>query len=309
MNANITRRNLLLAMLAGVAGRTLHAAQPAAAPSTLILCGAAEVFMLELRMDAEIATRKVWSWRAAECPDIPDALKSAFRSTDDCKPVEGGRKILISSSSGAVALVERASRRALFYAKVPNAHSIELLPGGRIATAASGSNAPGGNRITIFDIATRRVLAADALKYAHGVVWDEKRGLLWALGNDTLRAYRLEERSGGGATLKVEFQMTLPENNGHDLVPLGATPGLFISTGKRCWVFDRDARRITPHGTMANLEKIKSFSVHPVTGQIVYMQAEGKNWWSEHVHFLNPKATLRLHGAKLYKARWLVEQA
>ena len=34
-----------------------------------------------------------------------------FRSTDECKPVDGGSKILITSSSDGVALVEKAQEQ------------------------------------------------------------------------------------------------------------------------------------------------------------------------------------------------------
>lgn len=271
----------------------------------LVLCGADEVFALSLRMDAQLSPRKVWSWRAAECSDIPESLKRAFQSTDDCKPVDGGRRILISSSSGAVALVERETRRAPFCAAVTNAHTIEMLPGGRIAAAASVADSAGGNRIVVFDIATMRELTSDPLVSAHGLVWDDERAFLWALGYDELRAYRLTDGRNGKHSLTVEFQIKLPDTDGHELSPVPATPRLFVSTARRCWYFDRDTRRILPHDLLADAANVKSCTVHPGTGRIVYMQAEGKNWWAEHVHFLKPQGTLHLPGQRLYKARWL----
>jgi hypothetical protein len=271
----------------------------------LILCGADEVFVLSLRTGFGLSARKVWSWRAAECSDIPESLKASFQSTDDCKPVDGGRSILISSSSGAVALVERETRRARFYAAVTNAHTIEMLPGGRIAAAASVSDSAGGNRVIVFDIATMRELASDPLASAHGLVWDEERGILWALGYDELRAYRVTDGGGGKDSLKVEFQMTLPDTDGHELSRVPGTPRLFVSTGHGCWSFDCDTRQLAPHDLLAATANVKSYAVHPATGRIVYMQAEGKNWWAEHVHFLKPPGTLHLPGQRLYKARWL----
>ncbi len=211
--------------------------------------------------------------------------------------------MLISSSSGAIALVDRNTRRARFYAPVPNAHSIELLPHGRIAAAASVSETLPGNRLIIFDIASRRELASDRLVSAHGVVWDQQRELLYALGNDELRAYHLQDSEDAFA-LNLHFTIKLPDTNGHDLCPIPDTPLLFISTGKHCWYFNRDTRQIIPHDTLAATPNIKSYSVHPVTGQVAYIQAEGKNWWAERVHFLNPAAELHLPGQRLYKARW-----
>jgi len=285
--------------------QTAQATATEVAKPELILCGAEEVFILAVGMETATASQKVWSWRAADCPDIPAALERAFRSTDDCKPVEGGTKILVSSSSGAVALVERRTGRALFHAAVPNAHSIELLPQGRIAAAASVSEAPAGNRVTVFDIARSQPLASDRLVSAHGLVWDNRRALLWALGNDELRAYRLIEKPDNRLELELHRQIKLPESNGHDLVPVAGDRLLFISTGSRCWLFDRQTQEIVPHPQLGDAARIKSFSMHPATGRMAYVQAEGTNWWAERVHFLQPEGLLHLPGQRLYKARWL----
>jgi hypothetical protein len=201
-----------------------------------------------------------------------------------------------------VALVDRESRGAVFYAAVANAHSIELLPGGRMAAAASV--AQDGNRILLFDLATRKEVAGERLISAHGVVWDERRGWLWALGYEELRAYRVIEGPEGGCELRLEFQTELPESNGHELVAVPGSARLFISTGKHGWYFDRATRAFTPHETLADQPNLKSYSVHPQTGRIAYVQAEGTNWWAERVHFLNPPGVLHLPGQRLYKARW-----
>jgi hypothetical protein len=63
-----------------------------------------------------ISTNKIWSWRGVDRPELPPDLRDKFKSTDECKPVEGGAKILITSSGGGVALVERSSGKALFHA-------------------------------------------------------------------------------------------------------------------------------------------------------------------------------------------------
>jgi hypothetical protein len=305
---SMNRRQLLLSLLA-----VPLAAGPATAAPTprgrqgeeteLILCGGDEVFILALGDGPTPAYRKVWSWRAADSPEIPSDLHAAFRTMDDCKPVDGGRRILISSSGGAIALVDRGTRRASFYARVTNAHSIERLPGNRIAAAASVSTAATGNRLVIFDAGTGRELASDVLRSAHGAVWDGARRLLWALGGDALRAYDV---GAAGARTRLDriFELPLPDEGGHDLSPIPGSPRLFVSTGQRCWSFDRDRRQITPHDTLANLAHVKSYAVHPRTGRVVYIQAEGTNWWAEHLHFQRPDGTLRLPGERLYKARW-----
>ncbi|MGH9309167.1 MAG: DUF6528 family protein [Vicinamibacterales bacterium] len=302
----LNRRDALAALFAV----PVAACRPAAAESQeasehteVIACGRDEVFILALGDGPNPTHRKVWSWRAADTPEIPEDMRALFRTTDDCKPVAQGRRILISSSGGAVALVDRETRRASFSARVTNAHSIELLPAGRIAAAASVSAAGGGNRIVVFDGATGRELATDELRSAHGVVWDDARGLLWALGGDLLRAYTIGP-TDGAARLDRTFEIALPSEGGHDLVPIPDSSRLFVSTVRRCFYFDRERREFSPHDTLGDRPDVKSYSIHPSTGRVVYIEAEAPNWWAERLHFQGPDGTLHLPGERLYKARW-----
>ena len=303
---SLNRREALLTLMAApiAAGRTAAAAPQASGDVELIVCGWDEVFMLALGDGPSPAHRKVWSWRAADSPEIPPDMHPLFRTTDDCKPVDGGRRILISSSGGGVALVDRETRRASFSARVTNAHSVEMLPGGRIAAAASVSTAGTGDRLVIFDAASGKEIASDPLRSGHGVVWDEARSVLWALGGDVLRAYTLGP-AGRPTALKQTFELALPDRGGHDLVAIPGTPQLFLSTLRRCFSFDRERRQLSPHASLADRANIKSYNVHPRTGRIVYVQAERPNWWAEHLHFQHPDGTVRLAGERLYKARWV----
>jgi hypothetical protein len=305
-NGDVLNRRDALRTLIAVPLAARHSVPAARQPSReteLIVCGWDEVFILSLGDGPAPAHRKVWSWRAADSPEIPADMHALFRTTDDCKPVDGGRSILISSSGGAVAMVDRETRRASFFARVTNAHSIEMLPGGRIAAAASVSTAGTGNRLVIFDAATRKELASDELRSGHGAVWDDARRLLWALGGDVLRAYTVGP-AGGPARLERTFEIALPDEGGHDLVAIPGSPRLFLSTVRRCFYFDRERRQLSPHDALDNHANIKSYNVHPRTGRVVYVQAEGRNWWAEHLHFQRPDGSLRLAGERIYKARW-----
>jgi hypothetical protein len=270
--------------------------------SELIVCGWDEVFILALGR-AGATHRKVWSWRAVDSPEIPDQMRSLFRTTDDCKPVDGGAAILISSSGGGVALVDRRTRRASFAAQVTNAHSIERLPAGRIAVAASVAKDGTGDRVVIFDASSGKPLATDALRSGHGVVWDDDRRVLWALGGDVLRAYRVSAPDGR-TTLERTFEASLPTQGGHDLIAIPGSPCLFVSTSRRCYEFDRERRQFSPHDRLGDHADVKSYNVHPRTGRVVYVQAEPPNWWTEHLQFQRPDARLQLAGERLYKARW-----
>lgn len=279
------------------------------APAELVLCGWDEVFILELSHARDSLPGKVWSWKASSCKDLPDSMKARFASTDECKVLDGGGKVLITSSSDGVALVDRQSGRALFFALAPNAHSAELLPGERIAVAASHSPDGKGDRLIVFDLgAPGKEICSYDLPWGHGVVWDEQRELLWALANKDIRVFKLKEWNSQNPSLEIAGLIELPESGGHDFSPVPGTAKIALSTSNHCWLFDREARTFEPHPELADKGRVKCISYNPSTGRIAWVQAEGENWWTENVRFLHPEHTLRLPGRRLYKARWNIPE-
>ena len=269
----------------------------------LVVCGWDEVFVLATDTRQDGPPEKVWSWRAAGRPELPDGVKGAFSRTDECKPLEGGSRILITSSTGGVALVERETGAALFHTTVPNAHSAEMLPAQRIAVAGSG--AEDGNRLLVFDIGRPdEPFYADELSWAHGVVWDEARRLLWALGADELRAYELCRWGSAAPSLSPVASFKLPDRAGHDLGPVPHTALLVVTTGEHVYHFDRDRRTFAPHPALGGVPGVKGVSVNRVTGRTAYVQAEGGHWWAERIRFLDPDGVYHVPGEHFYKVRW-----
>jgi len=282
-------------------------ADDAAGSAELILCGGEEVSILRLSGTEQVRSEKIWSWRAVERPDLPDSMKTRFRTTDECKAVDGGRSILITSSGGGVALVDRATGAVRFFAVAANAHSAALLPGGWIAVAASHDPAGKGDRLLLFDQrVSEQVVCSDDLPWGHGAVWDAGRQILWGLAGSDIRAYRLRDQESAAPLLERIFTVPLPEPMGHNLSAVPGTPFLAISTSRFCWLFDRDIHSLILHPDLPEEEHVKSITVHPGTGRLAYTQGEGGNWWSERVHFLHPAGTLHLPGERLYKVRWNV---
>ena len=269
----------------------------------LIVCGWAEVFVLDLSHEENGLPRKIWSWKSSERKELPGYMKPQFQTTDECKAVEHGQRILVTSSGGGVALIERATGVVIFYASVSNAHSADLLPNSRLAVAAS--HAPNGNRLILFDTGTPdRELFSDDLPWGHGVVWDKSRQVLWALSDGDIRAYHLDNWETNGPALTRFDTVNLPEGSGHDMYPVADSPYLSISTEKHCWLFDRDGRKFIPHPVLADEAHVKSIAENPETGQLVYVRADGDQWWSETIRFGNPDRSLQFQGEHIYKARW-----
>jgi len=266
----------------------------------LFVCGWDEVFVLEVGGEPP---KKTWTWRASDRPELPERFQQLFRTTDDCKPVDGGKKVLVSASSGGLALVERPSGQVSWYGYVGNAHSIELLPGERVAVA--GSTNEEGNRLAIFDLKEfNKPLYAEELYSGHGVIWDQEREWLWALGYETLKAYRLNDWLTAEPSLIQTAAVALPDTGGHDLYPVPGTRDLIVTTNRHVYLFDRDQREFRPHPELNEEERVKGVSVHPKTGRVAYVQAEGLNWWASQILFLNPSGSLQLSDEKIYKVRW-----
>jgi hypothetical protein len=282
----------------------LLAAAPASqvpATSELFICGWDEVVLLKFE---GAKPRRTWTWRAKGRADIPDDLERLFNTTDECKPFDGGSRVLITSSGGAVALVDRAQDRVLFYGQAANAHSADLLPGGRVAVAASHHATAKGDRLIVFDLAkSNQELLSEELPWGHGVAWDEQRKLLWALADKDIRVYELRDWQTASPKLHRVALIPLPEAGGHDFTVVDGSV-IAVSTATRCWLFDRQTRTFRPHHMLADKSKVKSISHDPTTGRLAYVQAEGENWWAERIHFLNPPGTLHIPGEHFYKARW-----
>jgi hypothetical protein len=258
----------------------------------LFVCGWDELIALDASGESPV---KSWSWKAEAREELPAEYRKLFRTIDECKPVAGGR-VLITASSDGVALIERPSGRVVFWAAGANAHSAEMLPGGRIAVACSVRQR-GGNRVVLFDSRVpEKELASTPLYSGHGVVWDDASETLWALGGRVLVALT--------ADLHVKAEYELPDEGGHDLWTIPGTDRLGVTTHDGVWEFDRASRVWRRHPLLGGRAHVKSVSVHPVSGETVYIEAESPNWWSERLEFLAPRRTLRLPGERLYKARW-----
>lgn len=295
-------RILCLAMLVAALPVTSAPAQP------LLLCGWDEVFVLETSQAEGGKNDKLWSWRAADREELPQSVRGTFRTTDDCKPVDQGTKILISSSSGGCALVERPSGRVVWHARVPNAHSLELLPRDRVIVASSVS--PQGNRLVLFDVArSDEPVWQTPLVSAHGVVWDHDRQSLWALGLDELRCYAPKDWDSSQPSFALTASYHLPDDGGHDLQAIPQSKDLVLTTGAHVYLFDREERQFRLHPELGGKPRVKCVSTDRVSGRTVFIQASSQEWWTDTLGFLAPAAEIRLPGERLYKARWIEDRA
>lgn len=288
-----------------LACKTAERSLPHNSGARLVAGGDDQLFIFESNGLQDTLPRIVWHWRASKAEDLPELYRTRYFNTiDDCKPVEGGKKLLVSSSAGGVALIDIASRKVEFYAFAGNAHSVELLPGKRIAVACSTHEA--GNRIALYDLGQpEKPLFSDSLYSGHGVVWDAERELLYALGYDELRAYRLKDWNTASPALDRVYSWKIPGMSGHDLVPgPDEAHQLLLTEHESVWSFDKNTGSFRPFKPLEGKENVKAVSFHPTTGRLAFIQAE-ISWWSHHVYLREPERFFSFPEVALYKVRWM----
>jgi hypothetical protein len=301
-------KRLAVSLLIGIGVVSIAATITPAAPkdtANLFLCGGPQVLRLTVAFEgdkAQIVSRS--DWEAGKSKGMPTGMVESFKTTDDCKPIEKGARILVTSSAGGLAIVERESGDTIFHALVPNAHSAEVLPRNRVVAAAS-VNPKGGDRLILFDRDRSGVeLFSTPLHSAHGVHWVEAEQTLWALGHGELQAYDLVDWDSAKPSLKLRRSWPLPSASGHDLSPVPNASSFIVTTNTQVYTFDRKTGQFTPHPALGTLPVIKSVSIHPTTGRLMFTQADRPEWWTRTLRFLDPTATLSFPGDRLYKARW-----
>jgi hypothetical protein len=173
----------------------------------------------------------------------------------------------------------------------------------------AGSTHAEGNKLAVFDLdQTAEAVFTTELHSAHGVAWDEKRQVLWALGYEELNGYRLVNWASPEPKLHMANSYPLPDPAGHDLQMTPKCGVLVLTTGSHVYVFDPDRRAFFPHMTLGDKAGVKSVSIHPQTKLTAVVQGSDRQWWSDAVRWLDLENALKLPGQRLYKARWCVKE-
>lgn len=267
----------------------------------LIACGDDKVVIIDAGKSTEDSTHIVWRWQVSEAvSQLPPEYQKLMVPLDECKPVNEGKEILLTSSGGGALLLDKETKECRFYAYVLMAHSIEMLPGGRIAIALSTH--PKGNSLELYDVdKPEQVLFRDSLYSGHGVVWMEEKQRLYVLGFDELRAYALAQWETDSPSLQLEKTWKLPIEDGHDLVRI-SDHELGFSGYEDVYKFDLTDEAFALFSPMQGKKDIKSFNYDVQTGYLVYTQAE-IDWWTHHIYIEQPTKVLTVKDINLYKVR------
>jgi hypothetical protein len=253
---------------------------------------------------ADVSTGKIiWDWRASESNVRPQDVKW-FNAPSDAKAVYDNKYILLNASLGGVALVRIADKKTMFYAYAGgNTHSAELLPDGNIVTASST-----GSYLMIFhadsshfpdNVYCKKIY----LPFAHNVVWDKKRELLWSAGKNKLYSFRYNFNCEHPDLIMADSTV-LPDTDAHDLFPIYGKDSLWLTTVHGVFKIDPSTKKITVvKGNYT--ENIKNVSSGPKGFPVIGMLPKVK-WWTDEVLDNKGNSIFKEEGLKLYKVRWLL---
>ncbi len=159
-----------------------------------------------------------------------------------------------TSSSGYVGLAEIPSGKCLWQTSLAGygPHSIEYLPDGNTAVALSGNGDETKSCIRVYATSSgrkteNRYAEAD-LDGAHAVLWDDVRGILWALGTQAVKAYAVEGGERPSLTEIPSYGRTV-SIGGHDMSALPGYDDFLLLSGKGSYVFSKTSGTAVKAGT------------------------------------------------------------
>ncbi len=177
------------------------------------------------------ATRK-WSFRT-NCSTI-----SGFKLRNH--PTKG--KVVLIVGGEIAEMVSYDTKTVLWKTtnSSANGHSIELLPNGVIVTGGTVGNDlhfynPNGSNPT-------KILKEIPFPNAHGLLWDPKYEVLWAVGDSDLTAFEVTLNADGTVTVteKESLSFVVPDTDIHDLQPYtGNDDWLILSTTSHVYIYDK----------------------------------------------------------------------
>lgn len=253
---------------------------------------------------ADILKNKIiWEWGAKDGGIRSQDVKW-FNAPSDAKLVYDGKYILMNASLGGVALIRVADKRTMFYAYAGgNTHSAEILPDGNIITASST-----GNYLMVFHtsathfpdgVYSKKIY----LPFAHNVVWDKNRKLLWSAAKDKLYSLKYNFDCEH-PDLAIIDSISLPQTDAHDLFPMYGKDSLWLTTANGVFKIAPSTKKIVPFESDYT-QNIKSISSGPEGFPVIEMLPKEK-WWTDEVLDRNGKCIFKEAGLKMYKVRWFL---
>lgn len=284
----------------------------------LVVCGDNMIYVVNADKAAAEGFDKAvtWSWDAQS---VASVVGGSMIRLDDCKVVDNGTKILATSSYSWVVLLDIQTKELLWWSySSKNAHSADLLPGGKIAVACSDADNGLGNRVQIFDVNTPNVaLSFVPFDSAHGVVWNEATQRLYVGGGRAVNVYTLKDWSSSTPILELEKTIDTSESvtSVHDLTYVDSKT--LLVAGRRAALYNVQDGSFTNLPHFSESTSLKSVNYNPVSGACWYTDATkeeyqrpGLSWATNTVFYTSNVATKVVSaeipvpdGLNMYKVR------
>ncbi|MBE6778869.1 MAG: hypothetical protein E7541_05730 [Ruminococcaceae bacterium] len=237
----------------------------------------------------------VWEW-SCEDPLFRNVAGVKLRRHPVYGPV-----MLTCASDGYVAMVSYPEGKLLWETHAKgNLHSVELLPDGRIALAAST-----GSYLRLYS--PNDTTADIDFPDAHGALYDPQRNTLWVLGSTFLREYDPDTLQVAGNQL--DFSSI--DAAGHDLAPYyGDTNRLWITTQQGIQVYDKEQNAFVPDAFIP-LPHTKGVGNTPYSHTVFYLRPNGVHlpWCTDRIRCRDHRGEqeIPLPGMAVYKLRVFCE--
>ena len=252
----------------------------------LVICGDNMVYMIRPEEGVDFRSSVFWSLDVKTISSVLQIEKSRCDHVDECKIVDGGTKLLATSSYGFAFLMDIATKEVIWCTNnCPNAHTAVLLPGNRVAVAASTGNSASHNNVLVYDLGQgSREVCRYALKGAHGLVWDEARQRLYAAGMHStkdgygaLLTLSLKDWESESPSLKLEKEVFTNKYTTafHDLQPVDANR--LVVACRSAWFYNVNSGTLTEIPHFSQYQKIKSLNYNVSTGQCWYTAADNRD--------------------------------
>lgn len=140
-------------------------------------------------------------------------------------------------------------------------------------------------------------------------MWDPELEVLWALGIEYLRAYKVTGTLERPELEQVE-NYRLPSDGGHDLYAVyGAENALWITTSDEVYQFNTRTKEFTTdypgHSDFVSTASVKGIGNQPFSGTIITMIPNGAmyTWNSDTIYLYRPEQDESyIHEAKVHSA-------
>ncbi|WP_164111573.1 MULTISPECIES: DUF6528 family protein [Sphingobacterium] len=249
----------------------------------------------------------LWNWKASE--HLNSTQAAWFKEIDEAKAVYQKQYILLTASSGGVALVRISDKKLMFYTRDPgNPHSAELLPDGNIVMASSIASNGQGDALKLYKVDSLNAYVAKEHKrynqtFAHNVVWDYKRNILWSTDDQNLYTFTYENNGGDLSLTKGSKFYTLPDRDPHDMFPVYGKEELYLTTSSKIYIFDINSGKFMEHPY--SKRNIKSISDGPAGFGTIIVEPTTSYWTNRIINIRGSSAFFK-DSYKMYKARWFI---